>query len=90
MNQTKLLTHRKLRRIDASNKPRVKYKGFTQSEMLNQQFRFVHPNKRKLYSGLFILLKRKIHLAKEALSQALESAFMLFRRIVFGNVRTLV
>jgi len=44
----------------------------------------------KQYSGLFILLKRKIRLAREALLQALESAYMLFRRIVFGNVRTLV
>jgi len=46
--------------------------------------------KRKLYSGLFILLKRKITLARDALLQALESAYMIFRRIVFGNVRTFV
>ena len=39
-------------------------------------------------SGLFILLRRKIRLAKEALLQALESALTLFRRIVLGNVRS--
>jgi len=44
----------------------------------------------KLYSGLFILLKRKISLTKDVLLRVLESAFMIFRRIVFGNVRTFV
>ena len=44
----------------------------------------------KLYSGLFILLKRKISLTRDVLLRVLESAFMIFRRIVYGNVRTLV
>ena len=42
----------------------------------------------KLYSGLFILLKRKIRLTKVALLQALKSAFMIFSGIVMGHVRT--
>jgi hypothetical protein len=44
----------------------------------------------KLYSGLFILLKRKVTLTRDVLLKVLESAFMIFRRIVYGNVRTLV
>ncbi|MFC1714345.1 transposase, partial [Candidatus Poribacteria bacterium] len=39
-------------------------------------------------SGLFTLLKRKIRLARETLSQALEDAYMLFSKIILGNVRT--
>ncbi len=31
---------------------------------------------------------QKIRLAREALSQALEAVYILFRRIVLGNVRT--
>ena len=42
----------------------------------------------KLYSGLFILLKRKIRLAREAFAHVLDCAYMLFTRIVLGNVRT--
>jgi len=42
----------------------------------------------KLYSGLFILLKRKFSLAREALAHAIDCAYMLFSRIVFGYVRT--
>ena len=63
--------------------------GFLIGEQI-RDWEYGGSKKWKLYSGLFILLKRKIRLAREVLLQALESAFMIFRRIVFGNVRTLV
>lgn len=46
--------------------------------------------KRKLYSGLFILLKQKVCLAKEALDQVIDYAYQIFWGILFGHVRTLV
>ena len=39
-------------------------------------------------SGLFILLRRKIRLAREEFLQALEVAYMFFRTIVLANVRS--
>ena len=42
----------------------------------------------KLYSGLFILLKRKFQLSKEALMQVIDCAYAFFRGIIFGYVRT--
>ena len=42
----------------------------------------------KLYSGLFILLKQKLRLAKAAFAQVIERAYLLFCRIVFGSVQT--
>jgi len=63
--------------------------GFLIGEQI-RDWEYGGSKKWKLYSGLFILLKRKISLAREVLLQALESAFMVFRRIVFGNVRTFV
>jgi hypothetical protein len=44
----------------------------------------------KQYSGLFMLLKRKIRLTREAFAHVLDCAYMIFTRIVLGNVRTLV
>jgi hypothetical protein len=63
--------------------------GFLLGEQIRDQM-YCGSKKWEQFSGLFILLKRKIRLAKEALLQALESALMLFRRIVLGNVRSLV
>jgi hypothetical protein len=63
--------------------------GFLIGEQI-RDWQYGGTRKWKLYSGLFILLKRKITLARDALLQALESAYMIFRRIVFGNVRTFV
>ena len=61
--------------------------GFLIGEQIRDRV-YSGSKKRKLYSGLFILLKRKIRLAREAFAQVLDSAYTLFRRIVFGNVRT--
>lgn len=44
--------------------------------------------KSELYSGLFILLKLKLHLARELVEDAINRAFALFRSIVYGYVRT--
>ena len=63
--------------------------GFLVGEQIRDQM-YYGSKKWKQFSGLFILLKRKIRLTKEELSQALESALMLFRRIVLANVRSLV
>jgi len=46
--------------------------------------------KRKLYSGLHILLKRKVNIFGEALKTVINSAFLVFSNIVLGNVRTYV
>ncbi len=42
----------------------------------------------ELYSGLFILLKQKLQLAKEAIMQVIDRACAFFRGIIFGHVRT--
>ena len=46
--------------------------------------------KLKLYSGLFILLKHRMHLAKEALAETITRVHSLLSGIVFGDVRTYV
>ena len=46
--------------------------------------------KRKLYSGLHILLKRKVNIFGETLKAVINSAFLVFSNIVLGNVRTYV
>jgi hypothetical protein len=46
--------------------------------------------KRKLYSGLHILLKRKVIIFGETLKTIIDSAFLVFSNIVLGNVRTYV
>jgi hypothetical protein len=42
----------------------------------------------KLFSGLFVLLKRKLDMSRHAMAQAIQKAYLLFRRIVFDYVRT--
>jgi hypothetical protein len=42
----------------------------------------------KLYSGLFVLLKRKICISKQHLAQCIHSALNTFSRIILGNVRS--
>ena len=42
------------------------------------------------YSGLFILLKQKIQLSRKVLAEIIQSVYLLFMRIVLGNVRTYV
>jgi len=46
--------------------------------------------KRKSYSGLHILLKRKVNIFGETLKAVINSAFLVFSNIVLGNVRTYV
>jgi hypothetical protein len=46
--------------------------------------------KRKLYSGLHILLKHKVNVFDETLETIINSAFLVFSNIVLGNVRTYV
>ena len=46
--------------------------------------------KRKSYSGLHILLKRKVNIFGEMLKTVINSAFLVFSNIVLGNVRTYV
>jgi len=61
--------------------------GFLLGEQIRDQA-YSGSRKWEQCSGLFILLRRKIRLVREVLLQALESALMLFRSIVLGNVRT--
>jgi len=44
--------------------------------------------KRKLYSGLFILLKRNDSIVKQIWEDIMNAVYYLFTRIVFGYVRT--
>lgn len=44
----------------------------------------------KLYSGLFILLKRKINLSARVLRKLVRQVLDSFGRLVWGDVRTLV
>lgn len=47
-----------------------------------------HGKKAKLYSGLFILLKRRIRLAREAMGESVTRAYSLLSGIILGSVRT--
>ena len=44
--------------------------------------------KRKLYSGLFILLKRNDNIVKHIWEDIMKAVFLFFRRLAFGYVRT--
>ena len=55
--------------------------GFLIGEQI-RDWEYGGSRKWKLYSGLFILLKRKITLARGALLQALESAYMILRFVM--------
>ena len=46
--------------------------------------------KRKLYSGLHILLKRKVSIFGDTLKLVINSAYLLFSSIVLENVQTYV
>lgn len=49
----------------------------------------IYPGKKsKLYSGLFILLKHRIRLAREVMGEIVTKVHSLFRGVIFGNVRT--
>ncbi len=63
--------------------------GFLIGEMLRDA---IYKGSRKwyLYSGLFVLLKRKISISKENLAQCIYSALNIFSKIILGNVRSLV
>jgi hypothetical protein len=51
----------------------------------------VYPEKkRKLYSGLHILFKRKVSIIGDELKAVIDIAYLLFSNIVLGNVRTYV
>ena len=63
--------------------------GFLIGEQI-RDWEYGGSSKWKQYSGLHILIKKKIRLTREELVQVIECAYMLFRRIVLGNVRTLV
>ena len=40
-----------------------------------------------LYSGLFILLKHKLSISRQVKAQIMKNAFLIFRRIILGDVR---
>jgi transposase len=40
------------------------------------------------YSGLFILLKQKIQLNRKVFAEIMDNVYLLFMRILLGNVRT--
>jgi transposase len=44
--------------------------------------------KRKLYSGLHILLKRKVNISGETLKSIINSAYLIFSGIVLCNIQT--
>jgi hypothetical protein len=44
--------------------------------------------KRKLYSGLHILLKRKVNISGETLKSIINSAYLIFSGIVLRNIQT--
>jgi hypothetical protein len=50
--------------------------------------RFYHGKKTRLYSGLFILLKHRIQLAREAIEESVTRAYSLLSSIITGSVRT--
>ena len=50
--------------------------------------RIYHGTKSKLYSGLFILLKHRIRLAREAIGESVARAYSLLSGIILGSVRT--
>jgi len=50
--------------------------------------RIYRGKKSKLYSGLFILLKHRVRLAREVMGDIVTTVHSLFRGVIFGNVRT--
>ena len=50
--------------------------------------RIYEGKKWRCYSGLFILLKQKIHLSENAIDEVINEVYLLFTRIVLGYVRT--
>jgi hypothetical protein len=50
--------------------------------------RIYRGKKSKLYSGLFILLKHRIRLAREAIADSVARAYSLLSGIILGSVRT--
>jgi hypothetical protein len=40
------------------------------------------------YSGLFILLKQRIQLDKKVIAEVIDNVYLLFMRVIWGNVRT--
>ena len=64
--------------------------AYTIGFLIGEEIRvFVYTGrKHKLYSGLFILLKCKVRLDIAERMKVIECAYLLFRRIILGNVRT--
>ena len=64
--------------------------AYTIGLLLGEGFRDLMYEGRKWhqYSGLFILLKQKIQLSRKVLAEVIQSVYLLFMRIVWGNVRT--
>ena len=50
--------------------------------------RMYEGKKWRRYSGLFILLKQRIQLSEEVISEVIDGVYLLFMRIVLGYVRT--
>ena len=50
--------------------------------------RLYNEKKRKLYSGLHILLKRKVSIFGDTLKAVINSAYLIFSDIVLGSVQT--
>jgi hypothetical protein len=61
--------------------------GFLIGEQIRDRM-YSGSKKWEQFSGLFILLRRKIRLAREEFIKAMEAAYMLFRTIVLANVRS--
>jgi hypothetical protein len=60
--------------------------GFLIGEQIRDR---VYPGKEwKRYSGLFVLLKQRFQLAKEALKEVIDCAYTFFKGLIFGYVRT--
>ncbi|MFH1639040.1 MAG: hypothetical protein ABIB93_01810 [Chloroflexota bacterium] len=49
----------------------------------------VYPEKKaRLYSGLFILLKHRLRIARDVIETAIANVIAIFQVILYGNVRT--
>jgi len=66
--------------------------AYTIGLLLGEGFRdrMYEGKKWRRYSGLFILLKQKIQLSRKVLAEVINDIYLLFMRIVLGNVRTYV
>ncbi len=62
------------------------YIGFLLGEEMRHQA--YKGKKRKLYSGLFVLLKQNIALSKRQVAEIMDNVYIIFRKIILGYVRS--